>query len=129
MKKIIPKKSLGQHFLNDKGIAAKIVAALKANDIQHVVEVGPGMGALTPLLLQEKRFDTRFVEIDANAVEYLKTQFPAIKDKLIMADFLQHSHHFPHLPTVFEYLEKNLRRYIVWEISDDGQRLMAKISI
>ena len=88
-KKIIPKKSLGQHFLNDKGIAAKIVSSLKADGIRHVVEVGPGMGALTPFLLQETRFDTRFVEIDANAAEYLKKQFPAIKDKLVVADFLR----------------------------------------
>jgi 16S rRNA (adenine1518-N6/adenine1519-N6)-dimethyltransferase len=89
-KKITPKKSLGQHFLNDKGIAAKIVSSLKADGIRHVVEVGPGKGALTPLLLQEQRFDTRFVEIDIDAAEYLKTHFPAIKDKLVVADFLRH---------------------------------------
>ena len=90
MDKIKPKKSLGQHFLNDKGIAAKIVSSLKADGIRRVIEVGPGMGALTPLLLQDQRFDTRFVEIDAEAAEYLKTQYPAIKDKLVVADFLRY---------------------------------------
>jgi len=89
-KKIIPKKSLAQHFLNDKGIASKIVSSLQADGIRHVIEVGPGMGALTPLLLQEQRFDTRFVEIDAAAAEYLLTQYPAIKDKLVLADFLRY---------------------------------------
>jgi len=89
-KTIIPKKSLGQHFLNDKGIAVRIVSSLRADGIRHVIEVGPGTGALTPMLLQEKRFDTRFVEIDAVAAEYLKTQHPAIKDKLVMADFLRY---------------------------------------
>ena len=88
MKNLIPKKSLGQHFLNDKSIAEKIVSSLQADGIRHVIEVGPGMGALSPLLLQEQRFDTRFVEIDAAAADYLKTQFPAIKDKLVVADFL-----------------------------------------
>jgi len=88
--KIIPKKSLGQHFLNDRGIAAKIVSSLKANDIRHVIEVGPGMGALTPMLLQEQRFDTVFVEIDAQAAGYLLTQYPDIRDKLIVADFLRY---------------------------------------
>ena len=87
--KVFPKKSLGQHFLNDKGIAAKIVSSLKADGIRQVVEVGPGMGALTPFLLEEQRYETRFVEIDATAAEYLKTQFPAIADKLIVADFLR----------------------------------------
>ena len=90
MAKIIPKKSLGQHFLNDKGIAARIVSSLKADGIRHVIEVGPGMGALSPLLLQEQRYDTRFVEIDSNAADYLKKQYPAIKDKLIVADFLRY---------------------------------------
>jgi len=52
MKNLTPKKSLGQHFLNDKGIAAKIVSPLQADGIRHVIEVGPGMGALTPFLLQ-----------------------------------------------------------------------------
>ena len=89
MKYITPKKSLGQHFLNDKSIAEKIVSSLRADGIRHVIEVGPGMGALSPFLLQEERFDTRFVEIDAAAAEYLKTQYPAINDKLIVADFLR----------------------------------------
>ena len=88
--KLIPKKSLGQHFLNDRSIAAKIVFSLKADGIRHVIEVGPGMGALTPLLLQEQRFDTVFVEIDADAAEYLLAQYPAIRGKLIVADFLRH---------------------------------------
>ena len=90
MKNLTPKKSLGQHFLNDQGIAAKIVSSLRADGICHVIEVGPGMGALTPFLLQEERFETRFVEIDVAAAEYLQTQFPAIKDKLVVADFLRH---------------------------------------
>jgi 16S rRNA (adenine1518-N6/adenine1519-N6)-dimethyltransferase len=88
--RIKPKKSLGQHFLNDKGIAAKIVSSLRADDVRHVIEVGPGMGALSPMLLQEQRFDTRFVEVDAAAAEYLTEQYPAIKDKLIVTDFLRY---------------------------------------
>ena len=90
MKTVVPKKSLGQHFLNDKHIASNIVSSLKADGISHVIEVGPGMGALTPLLLQEQRFETKFVEIDAEAAEYLKKQFPEIKDKLVIADFLRY---------------------------------------
>jgi len=89
--KLTPKKALGQHFLNDKDIAARIVSSLKADGIRHVIEVGPGMGALSPMLLQEQRFDTRFVEVDAHATEYLKMQYPSIKDKLVVADFL----HYP----------------------------------
>jgi len=87
---LIPKKALGQHFLNDRDIAAKIVSSLRADGIRHVIEVGPGMGALTPMLLHERRFDVRFVEIDADAAEYLKKRFPDINGKLVVADFLRH---------------------------------------
>jgi 16S rRNA (adenine1518-N6/adenine1519-N6)-dimethyltransferase len=87
------KKSLGQHFLHDRDIAAKIVSSLKAEGIRNVIEVGPGMGALSPLLLQEERFDAFFVEIDADAAEYLKKQYSAIVDKLVVADFLHYPLH------------------------------------
>ena len=90
MKYLIPKKALGQHFLNDKNIAGKIVSSLKLDNIGHVVEVGPGMGALTPFLLRDSRFDTRFVEVDTEAVAYLESEYPEIKDKLVAADFLRH---------------------------------------
>ena len=83
------KKSLGQHFLNDKDIAQKIVSSLRGDGICRVVEVGPGMGALTPFLLQEQRFDVRFVEIDSEAAQFLKKKYPSIEDKLIVADFLR----------------------------------------
>ena len=89
-RKIKPKKALGQHFLSDKNIAARIVSSLQADGIRHVIEVGPGMGALTPLLLQDRRFDTRFVEVDTDAAQYLETQFPDIKGKLVVADFLRY---------------------------------------
>lgn len=84
-----PKKSLGQHFLNDKAISARIAASLKADGIRQVIEVGPGMGALTPFLLEDQRFETRFVEIDPEAADYLEKQFPGIRGKLILADFLR----------------------------------------
>jgi 16S rRNA (adenine1518-N6/adenine1519-N6)-dimethyltransferase len=87
---INPKKSLGQHFLNDPTIAAKIVSSLVAEGISNVIEVGPGTGALTGLLLEEKRFDTRFIEIDVQAADYLTQKYPAIKDKLLIADFLRY---------------------------------------
>ena len=49
------KKHLGQHFLTDKNIAAKIVDSLRPeNGYSQVLEVGPGMGILSDFLLQKK---------------------------------------------------------------------------
>jgi len=48
------KKHLGQHFLTDKNIAAKIVDSLRPEGrFGHVLEVGPGMGVLSDFLLQK----------------------------------------------------------------------------
>ncbi len=72
-----PKKSLGQHFLSDPNTARKIVEAVRAPADGHVVEIGPGTGALTGLLLE--RFETvTALEIDVRAVAYLRAQHPAL---------------------------------------------------
>lgn len=49
------KKSLGQNFLKDAGIARRIVAALEISDHDYVLEIGPGAGALTGLICVENR--------------------------------------------------------------------------
>lgn len=83
------KKNLGQHFLNDKNIALKIVDSLQADDIKHVLEVGPGMGVLTQFLLRKKNYQTTVVEIDRESVTYLKVHFPELEDRIISRDFLK----------------------------------------
>ena len=42
-----PSKSLGQNFLHDQNLAEWIVAQLDLQPGDHVVEIGPGLGALT----------------------------------------------------------------------------------
>ena len=88
MKYLTPKKALGQHFLNDKSISERIVSSLQMTGISQLLEIGPGMGALTPYLLHDHRFETHFIEVDQDAAEYLLTTYPEIKDKLIVTDFL-----------------------------------------
>ena len=46
-----PKKSLGQHFLIDKNMIAKIIHSFELLDGDKVLEIGPGEGALTNVLL------------------------------------------------------------------------------
>jgi 16S rRNA (adenine1518-N6/adenine1519-N6)-dimethyltransferase len=83
------KKSLGQHFLTDKNIARKIVSSLTWNNYSSVLEIGPGMGVLTEILLEQAGRDLRFVEIDRSSVEFLQNRFPGISDQIISADVLQ----------------------------------------
>lgn len=44
------KKSLGQHFLHDSQVCSKIVALLDCKDQEHILEIGPGPGAVTKVL-------------------------------------------------------------------------------
>lgn len=89
MIQVKPKKALGQHFLNDLGVAAKITATLDDYVGMPVLEVGPGMGVLTRPLL-EKGHDVKVVEIDTESVAYLQREFPALRDgRIIEGDFLK----------------------------------------
>jgi len=90
MKKVRPKKQLGQHFLNDKNIAQRIVDSLTAETADAVLEIGPGMGVLTASLLD--RFGDKFfaADIDDESVQYLRATMPALNERLLLADFLQY---------------------------------------
>lgn len=90
--KVRAKKRLGQHFLNDEGIAGRIVDALYdmlPEKGGSVLEVGPGTGVLTKYLLQRKDLDFRAVEIDEESVEYLFQTYPQIRKRLYEEDFLK----------------------------------------
>jgi 16S rRNA (adenine1518-N6/adenine1519-N6)-dimethyltransferase len=64
MNKVRAKKSLGQHFLKDRNIAALIADSLTGEGYNSVIEIGPGMGILTGFLLERHFKDFRVVEID-----------------------------------------------------------------
>ncbi|MDB4925828.1 16S rRNA (adenine(1518)-N(6)/adenine(1519)-N(6))-dimethyltransferase RsmA [Mucilaginibacter sp.] len=83
------KKHLGQHFLTDKNIAAKIVDSLRPeNKYRQVLEVGPGMGVLSDILLEKTEYDTYLIDIDRESYEYLQKKYPKLGARLINADFL-----------------------------------------
>lgn len=90
MKKVRAKKHLGQHFLNDDGIALSIVEQLQNHgDYKDVVEIGPGMGVLTKFLLKNETYKTWVVEIDTESVSYLETNFPELDERIIGENFLK----------------------------------------
>ncbi len=68
-----PRKRLGQHFLHDQEIIQRIIAAIAPQPGQHLVEIGPGKGALTFPLLQQ-RCQLEVIELDTTLVQLLKQQ-------------------------------------------------------
>lgn len=83
-----PKKSLGQHFLTDKNVATKIIAALPESP-RTLLEIGPGTGVLSKIILEDTDLNPIFIETDGESVEYLKEEFPGIEEKLLHVDFLK----------------------------------------
>ena len=90
MSNVKPKKHLGQHFLVDQNIASKIVEQLTLpQEVDDVLEIGPGMGVLTQYLLQHKEYRTTVLDIDRESIAYLQQHFPQLGDRIISADFLK----------------------------------------
>ncbi len=85
MRFVTPKKSLGQHFLNDISIAKKIVESL--SPCQNTLEIGPGTGILTQFLLK-KNNNLKLVEIDNESVNFLILELKIKKSIIYNQDFL-----------------------------------------
>ena len=83
------KKSLGQHFLTDESVTKKIIAALNVYPFTQLLEIGPGGGALTKYLIRLPGVVLKCVEVDDEKVQWLKSQFPELRDCIIHADFLE----------------------------------------
>jgi 16S rRNA (adenine1518-N6/adenine1519-N6)-dimethyltransferase len=72
------RKRFGQNFLHDQHVIGRIVAAIHPLPGDHLVEIGPGLGALTgPLAALSP--DLQVVEIDRDLVSRLRQQFPGLQ--------------------------------------------------
>lgn len=86
------KKSLGQHFLIDKQVLDRIVQAIAALEpLETIVEVGPGMGALTEYALKLPVNEYFVVEKDDRFVAELPVKFPTLQGKIFHQDVLEFS--------------------------------------
>jgi len=89
--KILPKKSLGQNFLVDEKILNKIVDEGKISNDDIVLEVGPGLGNLTKIILNKKPKKLIVIEKDKKLSKILENKFKN-KIKIINEDILRFSH-------------------------------------
>ena len=69
MKRVNPKKYLGQHFLKEGSIAEKIALTLPNQKNFSVLEIGPGMGMLTQFILKQEH-QLKLGEIDSESAAY-----------------------------------------------------------
>ena len=69
------RKRFGQHWLKDQMVLDRIVAAADLQSSDRVLEVGPGRGALTELLLASPAAAVHAVELDRDLVDGLRDRF------------------------------------------------------
>jgi len=86
--KHIPRKRFGQNFLTDQGVIQAIVRTIHPQPDDVMVEIGPGLGALTdPLLKILPRLHV--VEIDRDIITRLQNNYPAAKLAIHAGDALK----------------------------------------
>jgi 16S rRNA (adenine1518-N6/adenine1519-N6)-dimethyltransferase len=76
-RKVSPRKRFGQHFLNQPKTAERIVEAGGLCPSDVVVEVGPGLGALTRFILPKVN-ELHLVELDRDLAAFLEGHLPAV---------------------------------------------------
>ena len=87
MMKHVPRRRFGQNFLVDRGIISAIVSAIDPRPGDTVVEIGPGLGAISEPLLA--RLDhLHVVEIDRDLIARLKKQYPPTRMTIHEGDAL-----------------------------------------
>ncbi len=85
--RVKPKKHLGQHFLNDREVARKIVNAL--NSTQSVLEIGPGTGVLTQFLVELPDTNLHLIDLDQESIKYLEQHYTKLAGNIHFGDFLK----------------------------------------
>jgi 16S rRNA (adenine1518-N6/adenine1519-N6)-dimethyltransferase len=126
------KKHLGQHFLTDKNIAAKIVESLRPdNGYGQVLEVGPGMGILSDFLLQKSELEVSLIDIDTESYLYLQKRYPALGKRLINADFLEmdFAAFFNGPMAIIGNFPYNISSQILFKVLDNRQQVIEVVGM
>ncbi len=84
-----PKKSLGQNFLFDENVLARIAESAVIHPTDHVLEIGPGLGSLTHFLARQAA-QVVAVELDDRLLPILQGQLALYENvRLIHGDILK----------------------------------------
>lgn len=137
------KKKFGQNFLIDPNILQKIVDAADIDENSYVVEIGPGLGSLTELLIQNSK-KVRAYEIDTDMVQVLTDRLCHYDNfELVQGDILKQDidideeitivanlPYYITTPILFKLLESDLkiRKIVVMMQKEVAQRLEGNVN-
>ena len=106
--KLYAKKKFGQNFLTDQNILSNIVSASECNKDSLVIEIGPGLGALTELLCESAGFVLAY-EIDKDLIPVLNKNLNQFDNyEIINKDILEVD-----INSDIEKYKKNYKNFIL----------------
>ena len=123
MNKHIPRRRFGQHFLTDQAVIAEIVAAIAPRAEDVMVEIGPGLGALTMPLTQVLRH-LHVIEIDRDIIARLQRDYPPGRLRVHAGDVLDFD--FSNLPPdlrVVGNLPYNISTPLLFHLANYAMRI------
>lgn len=109
------KRSLGQNFLQDPNTARRIVAALEIAPGDHVLEIGPGRGALTEWIVAAAPARVQALEKDRDLAQALPERWPVLE--VLTGDALEHPWESIDSPSykVVGNLPYNVASPLIWD--------------
>ena len=119
---IMAKKSLGQNFLVSDGVIGKILDAVDEENPKQVVEIGPGCGALTDLLI-EKYQNLTLIELDRHLAEFWRQN----NQNVIEGDALRMDWKYGSEYLLVSNLPYQISSSLVIERSMDADQLQAMV--
>jgi len=125
------KKNFGQNFLTNPKTINRIITQLVIQNPDHIVEIGPGLGAFTEPL-SKTNIPITAIEIDHDLIDFLSTKMPNIT--IINNDFLQLNLNTLHLPTntifygslPYNISKRIIRQLIEWDCFTQGYFIIQK---
>jgi 16S rRNA (adenine1518-N6/adenine1519-N6)-dimethyltransferase len=119
----IPRKRFGQNFLVDPYIIAKIVDEISPQKDDRVIEIGPGLGALTKPLLQQLDH-LAVIEIDRDIVAQLKTLFSPDKLTIYATDALRFDFSSQAISSIVGNLPYNISTPLLFHLSQYSENIL-----
>jgi len=117
------RKKYGQNFLIDQNIIDKILKVAAINNHDSVVEIGPGLGALTSHLAKRAKSVVAY-EIDAGLSGYLQEQFDGVKSvEVYQKDFLEVELSYPYPIKVISNLPYYITTPILFQLLEGSQEI------
>lgn len=126
MKTIKAKKSLGQNFLIDK-IALIDIASSIGITRRHIIEVGPGYGALTDYIVKQSPLSLDLVELDDDMISILVEKYRESNIQIHHIDILDFEPKYPEYSVIANipyYITSPILFHFLYDIEYGPQEMV-----